>query len=459
MTSTWWAFEGQRQTPSDESNVVKGPGWIDCNGYYAFGGDVDGDRNHRRNMRRTMDDKKVPSTELHVTLPARQDPTEFGSSVDIAEEETVQRTDRFVPTTEDDCDTVWTSWPEVQEAAIARGTVLVFDIFPSVGNLFITLRSVIKTARLLEVALFLKWEKFQGFRAAFDPALIKWDLDPTTLVEKAQEMTLGAEVERLYPLKFSDGNLVLSYRQLENLARQTGIPDASSAGRAAAVEESWSSLRRLSKAIVGSSGSPEPCAWNMFLRRSPSMVASLEAHNPWTPAGFGPRPTEYVAWHIRTSDGESMRSFKPDKHTYIFHGQSSTTVLPDFLSATGTAEKMCPKIFHQDLSKMPVFISSNSKIMARNCTALAAEHEIRAGFVDLGINDLDAHTTFSKNPNATALNAFIDYLYLIDSSIIVQTGSSFSSTAASIMGLQCSGVQHSQELPVKRLKVCVAADC
>lgn len=78
----------------------------------------------------------------------------------------------------------------------------------------------------------------------------------------------GAEVERLYPFKFRDGNLVLSSRQLETLAQQTGIPDASLVEMAAAVKEGWGSLRQLSQDIAGfSPGNPEPCAWNMFLRR------------------------------------------------------------------------------------------------------------------------------------------------------------------------------------------------
>ncbi|CAN0174499.1 unnamed protein product, partial [Ectocarpus sp. 6 AP-2014] len=469
ISSTWWAFDGQRETHCDESNGVNGPWWIDCNGYYAFGGEVDSDKNHRGQihgkMRRAFEDNGAPSTKKpEVKLLAEQDSAESGASVDVTfEEQTEERTDRFVHTTEDGCDPMWTSWPAVQEVAIASGTVLVFHIFASVGNLFMILHSVIKTARLLEVALFLKWESFQGFRAAFDPASIKWDLDPSSLLKQAEEFTAGSlrvDAERLYPLKFLDGELVLSSRQLETLARRTGIPDASLAEMAAAVEEGWSKLRELSIAVVGSErGSPQPCAWNMFLRRSPSMMASLEAHNPWTSSAFGPRPKDYVAWHIRTSDGETTKSFRPDVHTYIFHGQSSTTVFPFFLAAADTAEKMCPLIFHEDTPKMPVYISSNSKSMARNCTALAAEHEIRAGFVDLGIDGLDAHTKFSKNPNATALNAFIDYLYLMDSSIMVETRSSFAFTVASIKGLKCSDVEHSPELPVKKMKVCLPTDC
>ncbi|CAM9205438.1 unnamed protein product [Ectocarpus sp. 12 AP-2014] len=55
-----------------------------------------------------------------------------------------RRPDPFVRTTDDDCDAVWASWPAVQETAITEGSVLVFDIFPSVGNLFVALHSIVK---------------------------------------------------------------------------------------------------------------------------------------------------------------------------------------------------------------------------------------------------------------------------------------------------------------------------
>lgn len=80
-----------------------------------------------------------------MRLVADQDSTEFSASVNVTlEEETEERTDRFVHSKEGTCDPRWTSWPAVQEVAIASGTVLVFDTFASVGNLFTTLHSVIK---------------------------------------------------------------------------------------------------------------------------------------------------------------------------------------------------------------------------------------------------------------------------------------------------------------------------
>lgn len=89
------------------------------------------------------------------------------------------------------------------------------------------------------------------------------------------------------------------------------------------------------------------------------MMASLDAHNPWTPSTFGSRPAEYVAWHIRTASGETKESFIPDIHSHIINGQPSTTVFPLFLSATYHAEKVCPRFYHDNVPVMPVYISSN----------------------------------------------------------------------------------------------------
>lgn len=74
-----------------------------------------------------------------------------------------------------------------------------------------------------------------------------------------------------------------------------------------------------------------------------------------------------------------------------------------------------------------------SKGMARNCSAGAGDYGFRAGFVDLGIAPNESHTAFSNNPD-TVVNAFIDFLYMMDASVIVSTGSSFSFAVAEIKG-------------------------
>lgn len=49
--------------------------------------------------------------------------------------------------TEGACDVLWTSWPGVQERAIADGTVMVWDMKTSVGNLMRTLTFILPVSK------------------------------------------------------------------------------------------------------------------------------------------------------------------------------------------------------------------------------------------------------------------------------------------------------------------------
>ena len=95
--------------------------------------------------------------------------------------------------------------------------------------------------------------------------------------------------------------------------------------------------------------------------------------------------------------------------------------------------------------------------MARNCSRDIAEQGAFPGFVDLGVTGEDSHTAFSKNPNTTAINAFIDYLYLLDADIIVRTASSFSGTVARIRVMKCVRVVSGHNQPDKRIFGCLHA--
>lgn len=56
----------------------------------------------------------------------------------------VQHETRFVRTVDDQCDLSWASWPAMNEAALANGTLLMFDLFPSVGNVLMVLGYVVQ---------------------------------------------------------------------------------------------------------------------------------------------------------------------------------------------------------------------------------------------------------------------------------------------------------------------------
>eukprot|EP00752_Nemacystus_decipiens_P012206 g10821.t1 len=341
-----------------------------------------------------------------------------------------------------ECDERWTSWPAVQASALATGNILLFQIFPSIGNLFLTLETMMQVSLLLEVALVLDCEKFPGFRVAFDPSEITWDLDPTTITQRENRAPQDVDSSGEHVFKFRDGVLILSDSRLLLLAHKLNVLKDGIPETAAAVEGyRIPSLRHMVPRLVGATARPGPCAWNLLLRRSSSMVQSMAAQNPWaanqgtTPDDY--HPMKYVAWHIRTSDGESASSFNADLHKYVFHGQRSDNVSSLYLAATKSAEDECPSVYPGSERGTPVYISSNSKEMARNCSIDVTEWGGLPGFVDLGIAAEDSHTQFSKNPNTTAINAFIDYLYLMDADVIVRTGSSFSGTVANVKGMKC----------------------
>lgn len=95
--------------------------------------------------------------------------------------------------------------------------------------------------------------------------------------------------------------------------------------------------------------------------------------------------------------------------------------------------------------------------MTRNCSAAATREDVDTGFVDLGISSNDAHTAFSENPD-TPLNAFIDYLYLMDATVIVRTGSSFSGSVVDIKGYKAKRVDVADN-PANRLYMYMPPAC
>lgn len=54
----------------------------------------------------------------------------------------------YAPTEE--CSTFWSLWPAVHDNAMSDGTFLIFDIFPSVGNLFMTFGDMLKVRQIFQ---------------------------------------------------------------------------------------------------------------------------------------------------------------------------------------------------------------------------------------------------------------------------------------------------------------------
>lgn len=93
------------------------------------------------------------------------------------------------------------------------------------------------------------------------------------------------------------------------------------------------------------------------------MIASLEAYSPWgvgpSSSGLRHQATEYVALHIRTSDGETARSYTTQK---LVLKEPSSVVCPTFLAAMDEAlqgTKTCHASLSVHANDSMVYLSSN----------------------------------------------------------------------------------------------------
>ena len=103
----------------------------------------------------------------------------------------------------------------------------------------------------------------------------------------------------------------------------------------------------------------------IFFCDSPSMMASLEEHTPWgvvkDTAGPRHQHAEYVAWHIRTPDGETARSYDATIHKYVIQ-EPSSAVCPSYLRALGDALQLtrtCRPSLSAHADEEMVYIASN----------------------------------------------------------------------------------------------------
>eukprot|EP00904_Undaria_pinnatifida_P003340 jgi/Undpi1/13006/HiC_scaffold_7.g02670.m1 len=139
--------------------------------------------------------------------------------------------------------------------------------------------------------------------------------------------------------------MVLSDPQIELLAKTLGVSAPSNEALATDFQKTFP--RAFGDLMTNSLGEPlamyealetRPCAWNMFLRRSPTVMSSLQEHSPWGmvmgDAGMHHHPTEYIAWHIRTSEGETATSYDPKVHPHVLE-EPASAVCPAYLAATG----------------------------------------------------------------------------------------------------------------------------
>lgn len=95
--------------------------------------------------------------------------------------------------------------------------------------------------------------------------------------------------------------------------------------------------------------------------------------------------------------------------------------------------------------------------MQRNCTAFGAEHgDLQLVYTDVGLTPGDTHTMYSAHRDEAALSAFLDFLFLMDATVIVRTRSSFSGMVTAMKGLPCYPIT---DTPANGIMVCVPRGC
>lgn len=62
------------------------------------------------------------------------------------------RNAQFLDASNSSCNEVWREWPSIQTQAIFHDTFFVFELFPSVGNLFLTFFDILPVRSLLLVS-------------------------------------------------------------------------------------------------------------------------------------------------------------------------------------------------------------------------------------------------------------------------------------------------------------------
>ncbi|CAM9182432.1 unnamed protein product [Ectocarpus sp. 8 AP-2014] len=481
----WWACKGTRRSSPGDVGDVGDAAWVDCDGYYAFGrqevnptcrsepdekgsdwfgllsannpenqefiqpGRVEG-LPSPRNLELLEADRGQSFEEVSSSssggVPAAQGAASQGGGVAAVQGAANQLV--HAPA-DSECDELWRTWPAMQESAIANGTVVVFDL-------------VSRVARWLELGLVVNWKGFQGFRDAFDTGELKWDIDTEPFRRRAKEISRGVNPSGFHLFWFYDGFMVLCDHQLTMLASKMGISIQHPDAMVLQLKKVFPVKIRywISGGLQNGLPASQPCTWNMFVKRSASMMKSLEVYNPWRVEGSSmSRFQKYIAFQIRTTEGETAGSFDPKIHTYIFNNLRSTVVCNWYFTATEEAKDVCPAAFNAGEGDVPLFISSNSMSMARNCSAEAAGRDMLPGLVDVGVPVGDAHTTFSAHPQIAALKAFVDFLFLLDAEVVVRTASSFSGTAVQMKGMNCFEAKVSVEMPISGLYVCVPAGC
>ncbi|CAM9366398.1 unnamed protein product [Choristocarpus tenellus] len=335
----------------------------------------------------------------------------------------------FISNPSSGCDPTWGSWPSVQDHGLINSQVIVFTVFPRVGNLFIALHDIIEISFNLGIAIVLDRSGFEGFKLALSTNEIRWDVDPAPFMKEVAAVKGGEDMEgERHALLFPDGAMLLNSTQLARIAEATGT-ESGGVALADAVNRRVRYMRHLIPRIYQSQSIQwqklQPCVWNMFFERSPNLVQTLVNLKP-----FPATSTSHAAWHIRTADGETRLSFNHNRHPYVFV-ETPEQVISSYSNAMAYAASVCSAN-----RNTPVYLSTNSPAMK----AETSNQPWNVSFIDLHLAPEDHHTYFTRDKKKAELAALTDFFFLLDSTFILRPRSSFSGMVATIKGLLCSKV-------------------
>lgn len=73
-------------------------------------------------------------------------PSTLNLATNLSQDSSDELARLFVYEPEADCSEYWAAWPAVQDRGVAHGTIIVLDIFASVGNVFYVLRALMRVS-------------------------------------------------------------------------------------------------------------------------------------------------------------------------------------------------------------------------------------------------------------------------------------------------------------------------
>ena len=355
-----------------------------------------------------------------------------------------------------------------------RGHVLIYAPFPSVGNVLPSIYGSYELARYFNVALFIDSTHFPALSVALKPNILPYNnlkVNSTVIETLINDYGLKAAINntnehvfngvddetRLVALRFSDGVLQLPVHRWRRFYDRANMTSTTV------------NIRSLTSAdVVPWTQHRYSCFFNAMFRKTVALETYIEmqARN-WK---FDLRKEDYIAWHIRTGDGERKAyNLSDDVYSYI-HMDSPTSLCNAY------KESFRLHFFKHgnDLAKMtsvPIYLTSNSIDVKRACVepmniGNGTMARMNITYMDTALIGMkaetnmhtDGHDTLKYDPRP-GIAAFMDWIFLANAKTVFSGGSSFSETAKNMHETTCVHVIPATDLLERgHIRICTAHD-